>query len=144
MNQFNIVKIFLLISLTSVSCSKNENKGNLTEKEIIAINSWQVSPNFPCGIYQLKGKLIENSGHFKLIVREKTTAELEFLVLGGDLDERLEKINTNVLVNAYNPNPIEDRSKPIVYIREFLPFDSNVPDYKIIEKKMCNLSPDDK
>ncbi len=112
----------------------------LTKQEAKTINSWQISPVFPCGIYILKGRLIESDGLYKIILREKTPTQLEFVLLGGSLDQRFSRLNTNVVVKVYNPALIEDRSNPSVYVKEYLQYEPEVPDYEIKEKKACKLS----
>ena len=140
MNLFISVKICLLISFLLISCSKKHEFYPLTKREAKIINSWQISPIFPCGIYVLKGKLIESDGNYKIILRDKTSTHLEFLILGGSIKERLSKLNTEVMVKVYNPLPIEDRSNPTVYLKSYLTYDPKAPDYEITEKRDCKLT----
>jgi len=140
MNLFISVKICLLISFILIGCSNKHEFNPLTRKDAKSINSWQISPIFPCGIYILKGKLIESDGNYKIILRDKTSTQLEFLILGGSIKERLAKLNTDVMIKVYNPLPIEDRSNPTVFLKSYLSYDPKAQDYEITEKRECKLA----
>src|SRR4051812_38063129 len=80
-----------------------------------------IKPHFDCGMYQVSGRL-RHSGRqdFVLTVRAGTSSPYELILLGGNISDKLEHVDTRVSAEIYVPHPIHDNLKPFVFFQKFV------------------------
>lgn len=78
-------------------------------------------PDFPvldCGLYEVSGRLRKNpNGDFSLVMNAASASPYEFLLLGGNFDEKFEHLDTRVQLNLYVPIKIASTEQPYVFIQ---------------------------
>jgi hypothetical protein len=96
-----------------------------------------------CGTYRAIGQLSMNTkGMFTLTMNQGTVSPIEFLVLGGKIDEKIKHINTLVSAEFYVPNPIKGTSgKNIIFMQSLsLARDLNQKNIENLKQENCDQS----
>ena len=77
-------------------------------------------PKLECGIYRASGKVLRNSaGQYLLTMNPDTDSPAEFLLLGGDFDERFDRVGSRTTTEFYVPQPILTNEAPFVFVQSF-------------------------
>jgi hypothetical protein len=125
MRTLRVAKAVILISLISLGC--------------LAHAAFEIIPKLDCGEYLIQGKLTQNqNGDFLVRIRESSSSPFEFLVLGGDFDQKLEHLDSVVTIRAKVFKKIESNNQPFV---ELLGYGTKLSDkstpYKLVSRSKC-------
>ncbi len=110
------------------------------EKNILSFT--QMFP-MKCGTYQARGVLaISGQSHFVLSLNKGTKFPLEFLVVGGNFDQKMMLLNQFVSIELYVPQEISGSlGQNIVFLQKIEPCDPVYPQTIELKKnEKCGLS----
>ncbi len=127
MKSFFFPIIALSLLWTSSSASSNERQYLL---------------NLDCGIYEVQGVLgITESQHFILSVNKGSYSPIEFLVVGGGIEQKLRHLNLPVVARIYLPHHIQGSGgENIVFLQSIKKQENSLSQgIQSLRKESCQL-----
>ena len=101
---------------------------------------WSPRPQFDCGTYILHGVLKTNDqGYYTLVMRDKSPSVFDVILLGGELEKKIDLNGTFVAAEVYFPTPNKSNLAPMAYLQNFLKGDPKKVNPIFVRKQACGM-----
>lgn len=112
MKIYNLVKNLRLISAFL---------GFIAADAAIAEPGIDIHARLDCGIYEMHGYLTQNKqGNFLIRIKHRSRSPYEYILLGGEPEEKLRNMNTAVAAQVSVNKKILSNDAPFVMLEKFL------------------------
>lgn len=132
MKTFEIAKKAAFVSLLALLALSSSAQA---EKHLL-------KPALQCGQNQIWGRFVQNdNGNFILRIRHGSSSPVEFIVLGGNVKEKLSRLNTDVRMVVDVKHLIRGNDRSFVHLVRFEPLDfsKTKPEPVLLAPQACSM-----